>query len=348
MKLQMKSSLLSITMMKGMSKMKKSIIVLFCITCIGYMWGCGNRGEVPQTTEFAGNPFDLEAIEETQTVEASYGWWISNQNTETHNIAYNGDEFQLEVTFDNAGGNCEVGMLVFVDGIIQKYTLEKEDKAEYIQPITLHENNSEEIMVLNVCPEFGITGDKHEVQIACMYEPLYRATKENLGYGNYQSILSGPVWSIDYYVDELQEKVDKCDNYHMLTEEVLGEYIYDRNGTLVNQLENQIVFRFLQSNQELTDAVVDCEEDLHYQIFGGLEGEYRICALVNNVPCALFDGSMYMDVSITEEESVEGYLDFSKIEQEIDEYASFYFVICPIGENKQEYMIEKSESLILK
>lgn len=339
--------------------MKKSKILTTILICI-LLCGCGNQATEPTTNTTSSdsltkdlesdNPFNVEEIEASgQQVDANYGWWVSNYDSTIREIAYDGSELNLTITVDNADAQCEVGMLVFIDGIAQKYYLTEEAEASYVIPIQLEEQTQTEFS-LHLKPTFGITGTEHEMYLACMYEPSYRTSESNTGYGYYSNILPGLPWNITYEVSEPEVETASCVTYNPISEDIKNQYIKTRNdGTIENTMNTSVISKFTQNDMPLENAIINAEDPIHLQLFGGTVKNYRICVFVDNKLVNAFSGKPYQDVNLDENTMADIEITLDAKTMEINDYSSMYVMLCPIDYEQFDdtFMIEKTDSLIL-
>lgn len=329
----------------------KKIVSLLCICIV--LTGCAKHSGVDKVSKSETtkeNPFDLQEIESANNnIDASYGWWITNYDNEKRVIDYQGKNITLDIQFDNANASCESGIVVFIDGIAQKYKINNSEKESYIHTIKLKEK-SEKNITLTFVPKFAGKGSKHEMYVASIYNPSYRVSKESPGYGNYGNLLPGLAWEIKYYTKDNMKFQDNEVEYKELTDDIKSEYISkNSSGMVINKLDSQLMSNFVQNENKIAGCEVNASKQLTIQLFGGDEITYRICAMIDNEPAKVFSGNACCDVTIKKNKIAEIGVDFSKTLKSISNYSSLYFVLCPIADNgfNEDFLIDKTNSLYL-
>ncbi len=327
--------------------MKKKIAIIIMMTCCIAMTGCTASDKAEMiTSESAAreeNPFSSQI--DQATTEAAYSWGIANYDKEKRTITYDGNGLELEIEIDNMQAACEIGFMVFIDGIAQPYRLEEDTAEAYIHPIELEESTKKTVL-LTLEPEFAIAGNEHEMYIASMYGPSYRVTEENAGYGNYESILPCLPWKIKYAARDHADCTDDQVQYTDLPDEVRKQYIIESSdGTTTNKLDTQLVTKYVQNGTIVENAKIDVSDDLTLQLYGGENQKYRICAMVDHCPVSVFGGKAYCDVVVESGRMAEVTVGFQEL-SEIQNYSPLYFVLCPIDETgyRDNLLIDKTSS----
>ncbi len=271
------------------------------------------------------NPFDLEKIKKSGVnIDASYGWGIRNYDGNIRNISL-GEEDGTDIVIDiNASSDCEVGYLLFIDGLPQKYTIE--GKEGYNIPVFCSSGETE--AVLNIEPIITEDDEEHVLFFACMYNPSFRTSADRPMYGNYHRITHLFPWKISGDFKKSDSEIKNYDDYRNLSEELKEKYMYvKRDGTVRKQYEYAVVTEFCQNGTE--GEMFKGTENTQMIVFGGPEQTYRISVFVDNEPAAVFDNAYYMDVTLDSEKMAVLDLDLSGTD--FSDYSCLYAFICPIG-----------------
>lgn len=326
--------------------MRRYIITLCGCIMIGLV-GCGQKNDEVNnviTKKTEQNPFDLEEMEKSgENIDASYGWWIANHDIKERKIDYKEGNIVLDITFDNTQGKCESGMAIFIDGIAQKYTINECES--YIYPIKL-EAKTETTIEITFEPQFDKTKKNHQLYMASVYNPSYRANEKNLGYGNNGNFLPGLMWNINYDGENGIEFENKENVYKQITEDMRVLYGSKSGDKTISKLNEQLIIDFYQDENQITDGCVDISKKMQLRALGGIPTTYRLCAMINNEPMAIFEGDEYYDIEIKEDKMIEIEVDFSKLKGKIPNYSMLYFTVCPLDDDN-DLLLDKTESLIL-
>lgn len=328
-------------------KIIKVIIVTLMLSIM--LFGCEKsvEKELPVKEE---NPFSTEEIEATgQEVSANYGWGIKNYDQEKRQISYDNGEIQLDIEFINSGPNCEVGIMLYIDGISQKYSNESNGKKDYIIPVKITEKKQTFSVYLK--PEFALKGKNHRMFIACMYEPSYRDKTVKVGFGNYQKINAVLPWHIlctNSYNEE--QNVQKGNDYSEITKEIKDEFVRkNEDGQIRNMLDYETRIKYFQSNKELEGISIDANKKFQCKLFGGEKETYRMSLFVDNQLLPVFSGKPYMDISLDKNQMITIDIEsLSKISS-VSTGSSMYVVLCPMGDKRPDevYELIKLDSMVL-
>lgn len=356
---------------------KKGIIFGIMFSCaVMAAWGCGNEKKlssiendtaVSSSSEDGGeensedsnsedesprddNPFDTEAIEESgQEVLANYGWGIDNFDAKKRELSYDGKTMEIDFSFDNDSEKFQAGILIFIDGIAQKYSLEPQGKEDYIIPLDI-EKKENQIIKAYLKPRFGKDGENHTVHFASMFEPSYRASDEKKGYGSYHSISLQLSWNLRYKAGAEKDLVGNAVQYSDLTKEQREFYIYQNDdGTIKNALE-EMKFEFIQDGEVIEDHAVDKNRKLELNVLGGEETTYRISAWLDGKPAKVFAGKEYDDFVAKSGKRAVFDLDLASSDVKAEKYSSLEFIVCPIAKDafQMDYMVVNSDALYIE
>lgn len=356
---------------------KRGILFGMILSCaVMTAWGCGNEkklssiegdqaassssedggGKDSEDSKFKDdkseddNPFDTEEIEESgQEVLANYGWGIENFDAKKRELSYDGKTMEIDFSFDNSSKKFQAGILIFIDGIAQKYSLEPQGKEDYIIPVDI-EKKENQIVKVYLEPRFEKDGESHTVHFASMYEPSYRISDDKKGYGAYHSISVQSPWSLRCKGRTEKDLVGNTVQYSNLTKEQRDYYIYrNDDGTIKNTLEG-MKFEFAQDGIVLEDNAVDKNKKLELDVLGGDETAYRISAWLDGKPAKVFAGKEYDDFVAKSGKRAVFDLDFASSDVKAEKYSSLEFIVCPIAQDafQMEYMIENPEALYIE
>ena len=313
--------------------------------------GCQGKTEVPKDektgiTESAkadDNPFDLEAIEKSgQIIEASYGWVVGNYDPSIRRIdlaAESSANLKMEISCHDT---CEVGYLILIDGIPQKYCIGEEEG--YVIPVNCEAGDS--YTNLQFTPTVQEMGEEHTMNFVCLYHPSFRTSEEEPYYGNYHSMSQLLPWKISGEVFNTETAISKNVTYQSISEEIKEQYVrVNRDGTMIKQYENLLHSKFYQNGTEAEQ--LDGTENIQLVMFGGEECSYRVSLFVNHQPVEVFSGAKYVDVTMKDEQMAIVNLDFSKVLY--SDYSCVYVIMCPLDSvaSDADRLVEKTESITL-
>lgn len=335
--------------------MKKSIWIPIVAICLMVLTGCQTAPEEKQAAKELPtkqaekeekeekNPFDLSEIEKSgQTIQASYGWTVANYDASLRKIDLEGENSMDLVMEIDSTNVCEVGYMMFIDGIPQKYRIG--EKEGYLIPVNCDKGSSS--TTLRVMPVVLDREKEHTANFVCLFQPSFRVSEEENHYGNYHNLSQLLPWKVSGNLGQTDVTISTNVTYQPLPESVKEQYIrVNRDGTVIKQYETVLYSKFYQNGSE-TERL-EGSENTQLVLFGGEECSYRVSLFVNHYPVAAFDGMTYADVAMKNEEMA--ILDFDLSEIVFDDYSCVYAVLCPLnsGENDVERLVEKTASITL-
>lgn len=289
------------------------------------------------------NPFDLSEIEKSgQIIQASYGWTVANYDPSIRKIDLEEKtsiDLVMEIDSTNA---CEVGYMIFVDGIPQQYRVGEAEG--YLIPVNCGKGVSS--TTLSVMPAVPDTKKEHTVNFVCLFHPSFRASEKGNHYGNYHNLSQLLPWKISGTLSQTDAAISTNVTYQPLPQEVKEQYIrVNRDGTVIKQYETVLYSKFYQNGSEMEQF--DGRENTQLVLFGGEECSYRVSFFVDHCPATVFDGAAYVDVTMKNEEMAILDLDFS--ETMFADYSCAYAVLCPLDStgNDADRLVEKTASITL-
>lgn len=273
---------------------------------------------------------------------------------------YNGG--QMEITFniglDNAGK--EIGLVLYLDGIPQPFTVEGQSKETYMYTYTATKENESVLLKVKFKPVTGKKGDTLNLYYNVQSAPSSRARKGYLDDMSYISNFGADVKKIKFNADGGSTNADACKDYSTSTiPKIYRESIiqYNANHEIEYDPFNLVVVYNIKCGNIGTNGDINKaanSEALKYidltkgkstyslELFSGKKKPYRIIAYINNEIVPVFDGKDYMDVQFKDDELItkEFILDPDKLTLTGSDI--FYIKFIPLD---PEVDVNKSEPL---
>lgn len=237
---------------------------------------------------------------------------------------------------------CEVGYMMFIDGIPQKYRIG--EKEGYLIPVNCDKGVSS--TTLSAVPKVLDTKKEHTVNFVCLFQPGFRVSEEENHYGNYHNLSQLLPWKISGSLEQTDAAISTNVTYQPLSKTIKEQYTgVNQDGTVIKQYETVLYSKFYQNGSE-TERL-DGSENTQLVLFGGEECSYRVSLFVDHYPVAAFDDMTYADVTMKNEEMA--ILDFDLSKSTFADYSCVYAVLCPLesGENDVEQLVKKTASITL-
>lgn len=288
------------------------------------------------------SPFSPEAIAgQGEALQVFYGWTVANYDSSLRNIDF-GEKKSVDLMMEiDSTHACEVGYMIFVDGVPQKYRVG--EKEGYIIPIDCEKGISN--ATLEFAPIVSERKDEYPVIFACMFHPNFRVSEEDMNYGNYHRISQLLPWKIngDFFEEGITISTDA--EYCPLTEEIKEQHTrIDRDGTVVKQYASTLLSMFCQNGKE-TEQIIG-GENTQLVLYGGEECTYRISVFVDHQPISAFSGAEYADVTVKKDQMAVIDLDLSGVE--FSDYSCLYAILWSDSmRDGDKFIVEKTESVTL-
>ncbi|MBO4616381.1 MAG: hypothetical protein J5717_03450 [Lachnospiraceae bacterium] len=287
---------------------KKRCMVVTAIVLYICTLGCGKTEEhnsalYEKETEVEEQPkleelFNLEEIEASGSIlDGAYSYGLRNIDDESMAVSINEGKLILDIEHDNSGKECEVGFLMFVDGIPQ-FNASGESMTKFRT-----ETKSVNHVRVETDPIVDVERNIHRLDCMLIFEPTYTGTKEHMEHGNYGSGL--PL--LPYTVNGIDEKiettrVEKEFEMEPLSNDLIERYTKERrDGTKRCQIdEKPLIIELREKEFLITDGIVaDPNMELQLAFFGKNAEKYRVSAFLNDEAYPAFDGAAYVDIEVT-------------------------------------------------
>lgn len=282
------------------------------------------------------NYFDLEAIKQNgQNVDASFSFGVNNYDEDKSQIPYNGGELQVDLEVLPQDCSFECSVLIYIDGILQKYALEPQGQIS--EQHTVSVDNKATIISTYFTPQVDTSMKKHRIHFLCMYNPEYEPDENNVAYGHSHNISQLMSWEL-VLKGEVSQSAEPImmGKESTITREKRKEYESEsQDGTSTNQLEEKVFFEAEKG---------DKDGEVIFRVLGGIEGKYRLSAYVGHKLVEFKNGAKYMDISLDSKHMYEGNIKVGALTEK--EYDTLYFLLLPIN-NFGTSMVEKSSSMCL-
>ncbi len=175
-----------------MKKSNKYIVIV--LTLISVCTGC-SKSNTNNTNSF---PFNNDLDDDT-TIACEYGH-SPHSIPQDFTYYYQGGVLNIPYTFYGGRVDSEVGLFVFIDGVVQPYSIEhpKNTINNYMEIFNIAAN-SEETYTLNITPNCGKKGDILKLNFVCIEFPSLDIT--NNSSLDLQKMSTTISWKLSYLKD---------------------------------------------------------------------------------------------------------------------------------------------------
>ncbi len=273
--------------------MKKIICILLAMFSIATLFfGCAKNDTEMNTTNR--DVFENYSRADNNTEQETI--YIDSGVVDYDNVdfEYNGQPLEFDYKY-NSTADCEMGLQLFVNGILQEFTVNNEKFDLYKINCKA---NKDEIFHVSFTPNNGNKGETTSLIFANIYNPEIIEFEGTLNtFGNYHKISQPMPWGIKMNVDAIQKSFTISSNYdeHKFTQEELNEFIrINEDGSKTNILDERI---FFDTSKDIQRISKNNEKTVTFNLNGNLEGKYRI-SLYCDFEQVNINGSDYIDINV--------------------------------------------------
>lgn len=277
--------------------MKNKIRSLNIIFILLLLAGCAIKPDEHKVTnlpDLPPNPFEIEPNDVPDRQIG--GFKIDTLNfhpfTDGSPLSYEGKPIEISFEVENGGPAKDVGLMLFVDGVVQPHKVIKSSQTlpglkpiDAEQFLSVHDLSTDEQIQITVqfVPVAGRQGDLLSFNRMFMLKPSYLPSSENGFFGIFQS--GDPI-----EFGQIELKVDAPTQANSLPVEVSAEPIpevrkIDHEGNPTGRVLSPF-FLFNDGSADYPGKVYlnEGKVKLRVQTGGGAEAEYRITIFINHIP----------------------------------------------------------------
>lgn len=313
--------------------MRKFLFVI-CILYFAVISGCDsleeqNEKKVQEHEDItlSENLFDEDGFSNEQI---SLGFGYKNDN----GIVFENENNKINAEIYIEGGDyeVEVGILVFVNGILQPVSVEREEEKN----LNIYKNKGKTTYNVSFDIISGTEGEQVRVDTISLLNPSFKVTEKTKSFGlcfASSSIL--PCW-LECKTSVNSEEGASDFELTELSDEVKEKFIISMsNGSVTNHLEGVMNIQYFQNGEEVNKLKVnDNMLEFNMDIYGGKGEKYNLYVFLNNDVLPCFDGKEYNKVTVTSEKTTKVSVKADLSDKNIGEYTQLFAVAVPVGEVK--------------
>lgn len=311
-----------------MKNLKISIIFIFLLIIIITTSCTSNNTDNKNDL----NPF-ADINNENMVIKSEYGHSPYNF-PEDYMYYYQGGVLEIPYMFYGGRVDSEVGLYIFIDGIIQPYFISDsiETTYEYIHMFDI-ESNSEKKYILNILPTVGTINDYLKLNFVCVDFPNLINANESIG--ELESIveLQNMSTTISWTLSFLE---------NIPTDSILSLYdeakIKTISETIQNDYEenNDTYFEFDSNSEESNIIISNTNKSIKFVTYGEIEGNYRTTIFINNSPVIIDSNNIFFEHKINKNEKYIYEFEFNKeyLEECLDNTNVLYAISINLSNSK--------------
>lgn len=260
-------------------------------------------------------------------------------------FTYDGEELNIPYYIENVGNtDLVMGLVVFVDGVPQKYAYNADDSKSYVKNVTIKPQEATNLSIY-FTPSTGQQGETKGLYIGVIFNPDYKATVDSPVYGINQRIscLGGISIEFKKSVETVSLKTTEYKSENQDEEENEG---VDSTFETDSESLDDLLITFTKSDISSVYYKEDDVFKIPFKMKGGSNCHYKVFAYIDNEVVQI-NGLDYLGVTMNESESFTYEL---MIDSElVNDSSSFYLIAIPDGDDyTSEYAnLVQSDSILL-
>ncbi len=275
----------------------------------------------------------------------SYGW-----PDERDVFSYSGEALDIpfKLMGTKEGAPQEVGLLLFVNGIAQPYSIAFDDGTEladaYMQTFQL-EQDVENIFHLIFQPVTGKAGDTLSVQAVTILTPSYLPEEENPNYGYYHSANITIPLQIAFEKDAPSEGQKKASDSYEIVDIPKSITDNDEFFGIESSRDANTNLSVVSAEDENSPVLYSKDGTVTFKVrlYGGPEANQNITVYVNHEPVQV-DGADYLAVRTQKDKMVEATIRLSV--SAFGEKNTIYAIAASTGRDSNLTETVKSSSVL--
>lgn len=311
--------------------MKKITAFLLSVICIVFVFSSCNseQNTEPINPQTSFNPFDAMSnqSDENNILNAEFSFGTAVQKLE-----YTGTDLEFEYEIENGTVECEIGIMVVIDGIPQKYKTNTNNIESYVHSFKMNKNHTEKFKI-SIHPSVGKTGETLYLNTLSILNPSFSPNPENIEYANNLKISEAGYIPVEFSCDAQTEALhsQQATITKDIPEEIIKE-IEEAGGNIANGTDPYLYFDSLNSDgTKILKLDKNGQQKLTLNGFGGPSNKYRIFIFNNNTAVPFANGASYIDINYLPDKLTTISVEISN--KALSSGSSLYAVAFPIIEN---------------
>lgn len=257
---------------------------------------------------------------------------VVTPNPENMTLTYTGGPVLVTYRFQ-CEKPCTMGLMIYVNGILQPYTVLSTGKETTMHTVDMGENDTQQFQ-LEFTPVCGKSGDELVVIFANVYNAKVMELAGDVNtFGNNHKISQPQPWTLKLNADSPNNVFDISDDFKTkeFSAEDKSNFIRtDRDGNRRDQLDNCCYIEIRQKGEVLSSQVVmnqSTDNNLELYIYGNLTGKYRV-SIYGDFARIPINGHDYIEVDVKKGEYT--VIPFVLTADDADKYKNIFAVLAPM------------------
>ena len=209
-------------------------------------------------------------------------------------LMYDGKPIQIPYMLQGTGSDTEVGLILFLDGVVQQHQVIKTSQQEGApvtgQDILMSKHrvaaDGKIEFTVSFTPVTGLAGDDLGMNAVFLFEPSFIPKNENQAFGLYQD----GRFQIPLTIIMKTAAPQQADNYAVIVETTpIPESEKQANELNPSGRISQPKFLFYSGDFIYNDKSIaqNGQIEVTTSVYGGIEADYRVTVFVNHTPVSI-------------------------------------------------------------
>lgn len=277
--------------------MRKPFRVLAVVLLCCLLFAACDKQETPQTSQdaFAGYTAGDESGGTVENIAVS----ASVQNNDTMRFAYTGEPIAIDYAF-SASDSCRMGLLIFMNGILQSYQVDGQTTVMHSVNLKAEE---EQVFTLYLTPTVGKAGDEVQLNFVNVFDPSLKTAQADgaVVFGNSHKFSQPLPWSVEMQADAKSDSPQISTNAEIvaMTDEQIQGYLQTDSRGNTRDKRDALQFEITADGQDMAPCYsLQAQNNIELRLYGNTAQTYRVCLLADFTTLLPINGAQFVDVAV--------------------------------------------------
>lgn len=302
----------------------KKIISLMCMLLMIQMSGCSTSSK----------PESVDTPKVVSEYTLSHG--VSSLDIIEENLNYEGNPLQFEYTFENGNVDSNIGLLMFLGGAIQPFSVEGDDNPKVMNIIEM-QADTEKTISISLDPISGKAGETLPLHIVAIFDAGKTIKTPSISIAFFQALSQAFPAKIQFDEDSTCVIDEEIYNSYFLVE--VDKENYSKIDIENSEAESEITLQGFLSGKDQESKYMELEKTytLELRNTSDEDTKYHIFCFANNEP-VLWNDSPYYSTTVSAQNATLLDIEVCKNNEEVDisKDDQLYFIAVPIHDASKQ------------
>lgn len=303
------------------------------LACSLLLTACGkNESSAPSENVFADYQTGDNAADSAQSIAISAGV----QDNDSMRFTYSGEPVAINYGF-NASDDCEVGLLIFLDGVLQSYQVDGQTTAMHTLDLKA---DAEQIFTLYLTPSLGEEGGTLRLNFVNVFDPTLKTAPADgtVVFGNAHKFSQSMPWSLQMQApaNSAAPKIADGEKLVPMTDAQIQSYLETDSRGNTRDTRDTFQFELLAGGENMAPLYTLQEQnEMELRLYANTAQTYRVCLLADFTTLLPINGAQYVDVEVQKDSY--SVIDLSFDRSELEPYTNLFAVAVALSTDDGVY-----------